>query len=79
MTTAQLVESGLVSFDKVKELIGYMVEDGVIQAYPMESQGKYHNEAIEEIIIDEEGSVFILLSEEVEPVMLPHIVEAVGY
>jgi hypothetical protein len=77
MTTATITNG--VSFDKVKELVGYMVEEGVFQSYPVQSEGKYFNNDIEELILDEEGNVFILLTQNDEPVMLPHLVEVVGY
>jgi hypothetical protein len=79
MTTAEMVGSGLVSFEVVKEIVGYMVNDNINQIHPIESEGKYYNEMIEEILLDEEGNVFILLADNGEPVMLPHLVEAVGY
>jgi hypothetical protein len=79
MTTAEMIGNGLVSLDTIKRLIDYMIEDGVYEAFPIESEGKYYNDVVEEIVFDEEGNVFILLMDEGEPVMLPQFVEVVEY
>jgi hypothetical protein len=79
MTTAQMIGNGLISFDKVKEIVNHMISDGVDQIFPFEEQGKFYNEVIEEMVIDEEGNVFIQLVNSEDPVMLPHLVEVAEY
>jgi hypothetical protein len=63
----------------VKKIVEEMMVKGVHHAFPSrEMIGKMKNHDIKEIIIDEEGNVFILpvVGEEV---MLPQFMEVVGY
>lgn len=59
--TTSTIEKGLVSLQAVGSLVKEMNTKGVKHIYPKKiSNRKLRNEAIDEIIIDEDGNVFLL-------------------
>jgi len=55
-------------------LVGVMVKNGEFHIYPSKSEGEYFDQSVEELIIDEEGSVFALFVNDSEPIMVPNMV-----
>ncbi|AYP68233.1 hypothetical protein PQE75_gp101 [Bacillus phage vB_BcoS-136] len=59
MTTAT-IEKGLISFESVVIIVSEMIRKGIDQAYPSKVYiGKLKNEAIDEVVIDDDGNVFL--------------------
>jgi len=60
----------------VKELVDEMVRRGVERIIPTQAIGAFKNKDIQEIIIDEEGTVFVQMVEDLnDPIMLPMFIE----
>jgi len=59
----------------ISKLVDEMVRMGIYNIIPIQESGVMHNKDIQEIIIDEEGTVFVLFAESLEdPIMLPMFV-----
>lgn len=62
-----------ISMEEVSMLVIKMVSNKVSQVFPSEDE-KFYNENIKEMIVDEEGTVFILPTDSDEPIMIPAFV-----
>lgn len=75
MTAREIIEK-----DVVSELVGEMVKRGVNTIFPSQAIGVFRNKDIRELIIDEEGTVFIQFVDDLDsPVMIPMFVEINDY
>lgn len=72
--TAITVEKGLVSLQAVMKLIKAMQVEGIDQIHPnkVAPNSKFRNDAIDEMIIDDEGNVF-LRTDDGEEICLPQL------
>lgn len=70
--TAMINQNGEMNND-VKILVEKMIDYGVTQIFPTEDND-FYNENIKELIVDEEGTVFILFKDTQEPVMIPEYI-----
>lgn len=75
--TALMIEKGLISLDMVVELIKNMRKYHLTHIMPVNEIGVLHCEAINELIIDEEGNVFLQIVNDDEPILLPQLANAI--
>lgn len=75
--TALMIEKGLISLDVVMELIKNMQKYHLTHIMPVNEIGVLHCEAINELIIDEEGNVFLQIVNDDEPILLPQLANAI--
>ena len=75
--TALMIEKGLISFDVVVGLIKNMRKNHLTHIMPVNEIGILHCEAIDELIIDEEGNVFLQIVNENEPILLPQLANVI--
>lgn len=75
--TTLTVKSGLVSMEAIYTIVKEMKKKGLEQVYPNKViKGNLMNEAIQEVVIDEEGNVFLQPVNSNE-VMLPEYAQTV--
>lgn len=68
--------TGTIDFNTISELVNEMIRRNVDTIFPNKSIGAFRNKEIQEIIIDDEGTVFVLPVEDLDnPIMLPMFVD----
>ncbi|MDS7057019.1 hypothetical protein NXG04_06860 [Klebsiella pneumoniae] len=72
MTTMTMVKG--VTFQEIKSIVEQMNVRCLDHIYPSKiSNAKLRHEAIIELIVDEEGTVFLTVKGESEPIMFPQL------
>lgn len=72
--TTTTIKAGLVGQQAVLELVGAMKANSITHIFPSKAKdSKFHNDAIDELLIDEEGNVMLAIKDSDE-VILPRFV-----
>ncbi|MFS0905780.1 hypothetical protein AB3N02_22290 [Priestia aryabhattai] len=73
--TTMTIQKGLVSQEAIKELVRAMQEQNINHIFPSKATGNHalSNEAIDELLIDEEGNVMLAVKGS-DSVILPQFI-----
>lgn len=73
-----IITESVTLLESVTQLANVMVESGVRHSYPDKSEGKFHNKEIKEMIIHDNGNVFLSINGFDNDVTLPSLIGLVS-